>query len=101
MHHRTKVVLIGITCASALSACVGNGPLTEPEEQAMEALRHKPEDVPALCVIEREAKSGRVGSSQRSSQQNAMKWHMRTEHGSAGWETRRLHSAVLKQECSS
>lgn len=97
--HRTPALLTLITCSTALGACMGMSPLTESERQKMESLRHTQKEIPALCVIELEAQSGRVSSGQRSMQQSAMKWHMRTEHGSSGWETRRLHSEVLKEEC--
>ena len=96
---RTRALLTLITCSAALGACMGMGPLTETERQKMKSLRHTQKEIPALCVVEQEAKSGRVGSGQRSIQQDAMKWHMRTEHGSSAWETRRLHSEVLKEEC--
>ena len=101
MNHRTTVVVLTITFAAPLLACTGIGPLTESDRQAMKALRHTPAEIPALCIIEREAQSGRTSSSQRTTRKRAMRWHMQTKHGSSGWETRRLHSEVLKEECPS
>ena len=81
--HRTPALLTLITCSTALGACMGMSPLTESERQKMESLRHTQKEIPALCVIELEAQSGRVSSGQRSMQQSAMTWHMRSQHFAA------------------